>query len=105
MEAHFAEHISLEDICRYAGLSKSALCRAFLKEKGITPYRYLENVRVNEARRLLEQGTAPLEAAVRTGFSDQSHFTNYFSRFTGLAPGVYRDMFREKKKEEKQDGK
>lgn len=105
MAAHFAEHISLEDICRYAGLSKSALCRAFLKEKGITPYRYLENVRVNEARRLLEQGTAPLEAAVRTGFSDQSHFTNYFSRFTGLAPGVYRDMFREKKKEEKQDGK
>ena len=58
-----------------------------------------------QPEKLLEQGTAPLEAAVRTGFSDQSHFTNYFSRFTGLAPGVYRDMFREKKKEEKQDGK
>ena len=105
MAAHFAAHISLGVMCRSAGLSKSALCPAVLKEKGSTPYRYLENVRVNEARRLLEQGTAPLEAAVRTGFSDQSHFTNYFSRFTGLAPGVYRDMFREKKKEEKQDGK
>ena len=30
---------------------------------------------------------------METGFSDQSHFTNYFSRFIGLAPGVYRDIF------------
>ena len=33
------------------------------------------------------------EAALLTGFSDQSHFTNYFKRFIGLAPGVYREMF------------
>ena len=30
------------------------------------------------------------------GFSDQSHFTNYFNRFIGLAPGLYRDIFLEK---------
>lgn len=30
---------------------------------------------------------------MRTGFSDQSHFTNYFSRFIGLSPGAYRDIF------------
>ena len=29
------------------------------------------------------------------GFSDQSHFTNYFSRFIGLAPGIYRDIFKD----------
>ena len=35
------------------------------------------------------------------GFSDQSHFTNYFNRFIGLAPGLYRDIFF--KKEETPD--
>lgn len=93
MEQHFSERIYLDQICRYAGLSKSTLLRAFTKSKGITPYRYLENVRIGEAKKLLEQGLPPVEAALRTGFSDQSHFTNYFNRFIGLAPGVYREIF------------
>ena len=45
------------------------------------------------AKKLLEQGSSLVEAAMRTGFSDQSHFTNYFSRFIGLSPGAYRDIF------------
>ena len=90
---HFAEHIYLDQICRYAGISKSTLLRAFTKSKGITPYRYLETIRVNEAKKLLEQGVAPVEAAVHTGFTDQSHFSNYFSSFIGLAPGAYREIF------------
>lgn len=93
MERHFTEHISLEQICHDSGLSKSTLLRAFTRSKGVTPYSYLENIRIGEARKLLEQGVPPVEAALRTGFSDQSHFTNYFSRFIGLAPGVYRDIF------------
>ncbi len=93
MEEHFAEHISLEQVCHDSGLSKSTLLRAFTRSKGVTPYSYLENIRIGEARKLLEQGVPPVEAALRTGFSDQSHFTNYFSRFIGLAPGVYRDIF------------
>ena len=83
----------LEQIGRCAGLSKSALLRAFTHTKGVTPYSYLINVRIGQAKRLLEQGIPPVEAALQTGFSDQSHFTNYFSRFIGLAPGAYREIF------------
>lgn len=93
IEDHFTERIHLDQICHYAGLSKSTLLRAFTKSKGVTPYCYLENIRINEAKRLLGEGVAPLDAALRTGFSDQSHFTNYFSRFIGLAPAVYREIF------------
>lgn len=93
MEEHYARRITLEQLCRCAGTSKSTLLRAFAKSKGVTPYRYLENVRIGAAKKLLEQGVAPLEAAMATGFSDQSHFTNYFSSFIGLAPGAYRDIF------------
>ena len=96
MEQRFAERIYLDQICRFAGLSKSALLRAFVKAKGVTPYCYLENIRINKARKLLAQGVPTIEAALRTGFSDQSHFTNYFSRFIGLSPGFYRSIFTDK---------
>ena len=96
IEEHFSESVSLRQLCECAGLSKSALLRAFTKAKGITPYRYLQTVRVEAAKRLLEQGAPLIDAALQTGFSDQSHFTKFFSMFIGLAPGVYRDIFRDK---------
>lgn len=98
---HFSERISLDQICCYVGLSKSTLLRAFTKEKGITPYRYLETIRINEAKQLLEKGVLPIDAALQTGFSDQSHFTNYFGSFIGIAPGAYHEIFLEKNREER----
>lgn len=96
---HFSERIYLDQICRYAGLSKSTLLRAFTKSKGVTPYRYLETIRINKAKELLGNGMQPAEAAMQTGFSDQSHFTNYFNSFIGLTPGVYRDIFFDRDKD------
>lgn len=104
MTEHFTERIYLDQICRHAGLSKSTLLRAFTKEKGVTPYRYLETIRINEAKRLLSEGVLPVETALRTGFSDQSHFTNYFNQFIGLAPGSYREIFSEKEGDGEQHG-
>lgn len=95
IRSHYARHITLEELSLQAGLSKSALVRAFAKAKGVTPYRYLMAVRISEARRLLERGVSSAEAAVETGFSDQSHFTNYFTAFTGLTPGACRELFRQ----------
>lgn len=92
MDRHFPERVTLAQLCRRTGLSKSTLLRAFTQDRGITPYRYLEAVRINAAKRLLEQGASPLEAAIQTGFSDQSHFTNYFTSFIGVSPGMYRDI-------------
>ena len=65
MERHYAEHISLEQLCRCVGLSKSTLLRAFAREKGMTPYRYLENIRVGRAKELLERGVPPCDFPTR----------------------------------------
>jgi AraC-like DNA-binding protein len=96
MQQQYWERISLDQLCRQTNLSKSTLLRAFTKSKGVTPYSYLENIRIGEAKKLLEQGIPPVEAALQTGFSDQSHFTGLFGRFIGLTPGVYRDIFSDK---------
>lgn len=106
MERHYGERNCLDQICRQAGLSKSTLLRVFVRAKGVTPYCYLENIRIGAAKKLMEKGVPPAEAALRTGFSDQSHFTNYFSRFIGLTPGAYRDIFLKKNRtEDRQHGK
>ena len=69
MAGHFTERIYLDQICRHAGLSKSTLLRAFTKEKDVTPYRYLETIRINEAKKLLSEG-----GGVACGGSDQDRF-------------------------------
>lgn len=102
MEENYAGHISLEELCNHIGMSKSTLLRAFTKYKGVTPYCYLENVRISKAKRLLEQGVALSEVAQMTGFSDQSHFTNYFSRFIGISPKTYREIFQLKENEKRE---
>ncbi|MCM1512357.1 MAG: AraC family transcriptional regulator [Oxalobacter formigenes] len=97
IKQHFAERIYLRQLCHHVQLSQSTLLRVFVKSKKMTPYQYLETIRINEARRLLANGVPLSDAAIRTGFSDQSHFTNYFTRFIGFTPGVYRKIFVRKK--------
>ncbi len=94
MNEHYSEHITLKKLCTLTSLSKATLIRSFTKIKGISPYRYLENVRLGVAKKLLEQGVLPIDAAMQTGFSDQSHFTNFFKDYIGLTPRHYRDIFK-----------
>ena len=93
MDGHYSEHITLKQLCEYSGLSKSTLLRSFTKTRGVTPYRYLQAIRIGKAKELLEQGAKPIDAALLTGFSDQSHFTNFFGTFIGLPPSAYSKIF------------
>lgn len=89
MEQHFADNISLDELLSMTNFGKSYLLRAFTRQTGVSPYRYLQTIRLDRARRFLEQGVPPVDAAVLSGFSDQSHFTNFFKEFTGLTPKQY----------------
>ena len=93
LENNYDEHIILDELSTIAGMNKYSLLRNFTKLKGITPYRYLENIRVNKAKKLLEKGVEPIDAAIQTGFVDQSHFTNFFKNFIGLTPKQYQNIF------------
>ena len=99
LAANRSEQVSLDALSEIAGLSKYHLLRAFTKETGITPYSYLETIRIDRAKTLLRQGVSTAEVALSAGFSDQSHFTNVFKRFNGLTPGQYRRVFAEKQDE------
>lgn len=93
LNEHYGERLRLSELCRVGRMSKSTLLRSFAKFKGITPYRYLQSVRINRAKELLEKGATPVDAAVLTGFSDQSHLSNVFHTFLGLSPAAYGKIF------------
>jgi len=97
MESHFAELITLDDLSKLSNLNKYTLLRNFTKQRGVTPYQYLETIRIGEAKKLLEKGIDPLDAAMQTGFADQSHFTKFFKKLIGLTPKQYGDIFKENK--------
>lgn len=94
LEKHYMENITLDALCKLTGLSKYYLLRSFTKQKGISPYSYLETIRIGKAKKMLEQGVLPIEVATQTGFSDQSHFSNFFKRFIGLTPKQYMNVFK-----------
>lgn len=93
MDTHYEAKITLDQLSELAGLSKYYFLRSFTRLRGLSPYSYLETIRVGRAKKLLEQGLSPADAASRTGFSDQSHFTNFFKRYIGLTPGQYMRIF------------
>ncbi|HIP78910.1 MAG TPA: AraC family transcriptional regulator, partial [Kiloniellaceae bacterium] len=57
---------------------------------GTTPHAYLTQHRVKKARGYLREGLPLAEAAVASGFADQSHMTRAFVRQFGISPGRYR---------------
>lgn len=93
LDTHYQEKITLDDLASLAAMNKYSFVRAFTRVKGITPYRYLQTIRISEAKKLLEQGVQPLNAALESGFADQSHFSHFFMDFIGLTPGQYQKIF------------
>lgn len=93
MEENYARTITLDELSKLAIMSKYHFLRSFTRQKGISPYSYLETVRIDNAKKLLEAGVPPVETALRTGFHDQSHFTNFFKKFIGLTPWQYMKIF------------
>ncbi|HEY5358865.1 MAG TPA: AraC family transcriptional regulator [Streptosporangiaceae bacterium] len=89
LTARLADPPSLDELAAAAGLSPFALLRAFRAETGLPPHAYLNQLRVRQARCLLDGGLAPAEVAAHTGFADQAHLTRHFKRVVGVPPGAY----------------
>ncbi|MGI4874296.1 MAG: AraC family transcriptional regulator [Janthinobacterium lividum] len=75
-----------------AGLSRFQFTRAVTQATGLPPQAYLTQRRLAQARHLLRAGASLVEAALATGFCDQSHFSHHFKRVVGVSPGQYRAL-------------
>ncbi|AGS72198.1 AraC family transcriptional regulator [Streptomyces collinus] len=89
LEGRITEPPTLERLAADLGTSPFALLRAFRDTYGMPPHTWLTDARVRRARLLLDAGTAPAEAAVAVGFTDQPHLNRHFTRIVGVPPGAY----------------
>lgn len=91
VEANLGGPIHLNDLALRAGLSLFHFSRAFKQSAGMTPRAFVEERRVERAKRLLTESALPLaDIAGECGFGTQSHLTTTFKRRTGFTPGAYR---------------
>ncbi|MFD8808149.1 AraC family transcriptional regulator [Streptomyces sp. NPDC059597] len=90
LQERMAAPPTLERLAADLGTSPFALLRAFRAAYGMPPHTWLTDARVRRARLLLDAGSAPAEAAVAVGFTDQPHLNRHFTRIVGVPPGAYR---------------
>lgn len=97
MEEHLSDELNLENLAEEIGLSKYQLIRRFRDEEGTTPWKFLMKKRFEKVKELLEEGISPAQAAVETGFYDQSHLNRTFREETDMTPKEYQEKnFRNK---------
>lgn len=91
IRANLDKEITLRSMSDVAGMSESNFSRRFKASMGITPYQYVLQERLEEAKHLLRHKNMSLvHIAAATGFSSQSHFTTVFKKSTTLTPLQYR---------------
>jgi AraC family transcriptional regulator len=91
VDDRWAEEISLDELAAEACLSPFHFARLFQKATGFSPYRYVTERRVREAKaKLAERRLSLVEIALESGFGSQGNFNRIFRKHTGLTPGQFR---------------
>src|SRR5690606_31750837 len=86
-----SENITREKLAAVAGCGIAHLNRRFRNALGMSPHRYLLELRLSRARFLVESSSMPLaHIALECGFCHQEHMTRYFGRRWGAPPGAFR---------------
>jgi transcriptional regulator GlxA family with amidase domain len=92
---HLDEELTVPALAERALMSERSFARAFHREVGQTPAAYVESLRIERARDLLEDGAPSLEAVAQaSGFASAEVLRRAFHRRVGVSPAEYRQRFR-----------
>ena len=91
VQAHFSEPLNMAEVSNRVSMNYSMFSTLFKQYTGVNFVNYLQNLRINEAKRLLETTDRHIyEIGRRAGFSDDKHFLKIFKSATGFSPTEYR---------------
>jgi transcriptional regulator GlxA family with amidase domain len=95
LKANHASTAAVSGAVQLSGLPERTIKRRFKAATGVALIDYVQNLRIEQAKLLLEQGTRPAdEIAAEVGYENAAFFRRLFKRMTGLNPGQYRRLFR-----------
>ena len=88
---NYSERFTLEDLCNYANLSKGYFVRKFKARTGHSPLHYVNVLKIDKAKTMLEQSDKPVNAVMEElGFYDSAHFSKLFKIQCGYSPKQFR---------------
>lgn len=91
IEERYNENLSLDEICSEIAISKNYFCYLFKRETGMSIWNYLTIVRLQHAKRLLEETQLrSYEIAFRVGYDNPSYFSKLFKKYELQSPNEYR---------------
>ena len=91
VENHFAEPLSVSELCRRMYISKSKLYQISSEKFGMGISDYVRQRRIKEAKVLLDDTDRSVsDIAECVGFTDANYFTRYFKQAEGMTPKAYR---------------
>lgn len=93
LDDNYLTAITLNDLVKISGISKYYLIRQFENFYGLSPHKYITNLRVNHSKILLKTSNDFATIALESGFYDQSHFSKCFKEYTGITPKKYNGSF------------
>lgn len=94
LDTHYPVGSPVEEMARRSGLAPRTFKRRFVKATGVSPISYVQHLRIEAAKRKLEQTAAPVdEIGWQVGYEDPAFFRRLFKRIAGIAPGAYRRKF------------
>ena len=93
-EDNYHQSQDLDDVSAKFNVSKRTLIRRFKAALNVTPYTYLQRVRIEAAQKLLtETQFEPEKVVLQVGYEDMSSFRRLFKKYTGLTLSAYRSRF------------
>ena len=96
VDLRLAERISVDELAGVAGLSRSYFCRAFRDTFHVSPRRYVEARRIEQAQRLMVETDLPLvQIALACGFGEAAHFSKTYRAAVGTSPSHWRRAHRD----------
>lgn len=94
LRKNLARELELADIAAQFSLTPRTLLRRFKQHTGDTPMAYLQKLRIEKAKQLLESSLKPIEQLLpEIGYEDLSSFRKLFQHYTSLTPKAYRERF------------
>lgn len=94
MEQNYSKTLTIENLEKNFMISSRQFKRRFKAATGYNPIGYLQHLRINAAKNMLEEKSKNIEEiSYRIGYENSSNFRKVFKKYTGISPREYREKF------------
>lgn len=97
VEELYAQPLTVDQLAADCGTTVAHLQQIFHRCTGLTVHEYMQRVRIDKSKPLLQNSCTVLEAATRVGFSGQQYYAQLFKRMNGITPASYRLRYQKRK--------